>query len=337
MARNGTPEDYRLKIILFWKFNRRNSQLAENEEESDVGRYPLGNMFNMDQTPFPFEFLTGRTYDFTGNSTIWERALRSGWVKPLLIFRGKGESKPIILESMRYNSRIRAIFNPKGYSNESITLDWLEKDLIPSSAFPEKPRFLALDVFAGQKTAKVLTAFRHSNTVTSFIPEGYTGLVQPLDTAVNKILKGKISELLDLELDKNRSLWEEGQFTVGDRRILMTWVVAEAWDWLHQERKELIVKSFRQVGISLAIDGSEDSEIKVKGLDNLEIGDWSEGGLDCNLNRLGKTGAGELEWNGESELLLDPVVAELAQNQLADIIDGEYIDNDDDVLKDRIR
>lgn len=65
-------------------------------------------MFNMDQTPFLFEFLTGCTYDFKGNKTVWERALRACWgkrqatlqlticadgekrCKPLMIFRGKG-------------------------------------------------------------------------------------------------------------------------------------------------------------------------------------------------------------------------------------------------------
>lgn len=241
------PEDYRPKISLFCKFNRRNSQLrfGDNPEFCDVGRYPLGNMFNMDQTPFPFEFLTGRTYDIRGNKTVWEKALRASWGKrqatlqiticadgkkrcrPLLIFRGLGATKTMQAEITRYDPRVRAIFNAKGYSNENVTLEWLEKDLIPSCAFPNKPRFIALDVFAGQKTTSVLTAFRASKTVTSFIPEGCTALVQPLDTAVNKTIKAKISELLNQEMDKNFEFWESGKFTIGDRRILMTWVVGK--------------------------------------------------------------------------------------------------------------
>lgn len=117
--------------------------------------------------------------------------------RPLLIFRGLGATKTIQAEMAQYDPQVRAIFNTKGYSNKNVTLEWLEKDLIQSCAFPNRPRFIALDVFAGQKTTSVLTAFRASKTVTSFIPEGCTGLVQPLDTAVNKTIKAKISELLD--------------------------------------------------------------------------------------------------------------------------------------------
>lgn len=166
----------------------------------------------MDQTPFPFEFLAGCAYNFKGNKTVWQRALRASWEKRqatlqiaasadgkkrcrlLLIFQGKGASKALKLEQLRYDPRIQAIFNPKGYSNEHITLNWLHTDFLPACSMPSKPRFLALDVFAGQKSAAVLTAFRASKTVTSFIPEGCTSLVQPLDTAINKTLKAKISD-----------------------------------------------------------------------------------------------------------------------------------------------
>lgn len=345
-----TPEELRPKISLFCKFNRRNSQLREGEEPSDIGRFPLGNMFNMDQTPFPFEFLRGRTYHFKGAKTIWEKALRASWTKrqatlqltisgdgknrciPLLIFRGEGKGKAIRQETQQYDPRVRVIFNPKGYSNEAIILDWLKEDLIPALANSAKPRFIALDVFAGQKTPSVLNAFRASKTTTSFIPEGCTSLVQPLDTAVNRIFKDHISNLLDNEMDRNPDLWDSGRFTVGDRRILMTWIVGETWDWLHQEKSELIIKSFRQVGITLPIDGAQDSELMIKGLEDLEIGDWREGGLDCNLNTKGKTSAGELDW-GKGMEMLDQEAIDATMVELENIDngggDGEYVSLDD--------
>jgi hypothetical protein len=178
----------------------------------------------MDQTPFPFEFLRGRTYHFKGSKTIWEKVLRQSWTKrqatlqltisgdgkkrcqPLIIFRGEGKGKPIKKEMERYDPRVRTIFNSKGYSNEDITLEWLQQDLIPASSDSSRPRFIALDVFAGQKTPAVLNAFRASKTVTSFIPEGCTSLVQPLDTAVNRIFKDYISVLLDQEMEKNPTI-----------------------------------------------------------------------------------------------------------------------------------
>jgi len=86
------------------------------------------------------------------------------------------------------------------------------------------------------------------------------------------------------------------------------------------------------VGISLAIDSSEDSQIRVKGLEGLAIGNWREGGLDCNLDKFGKNGMGELQWETGSDLL-DPLVAAEAEKQLADLdnedSEGEYVDTDD--------
>lgn len=65
------------KLQCYLQFVRRNSQLREGEIAQGVGRYRLGHIYNMDQTPLPFEFLRGRTYEFKGKKTVWIRALRS--------------------------------------------------------------------------------------------------------------------------------------------------------------------------------------------------------------------------------------------------------------------
>lgn len=46
-----------------------------------VGRYDLGNICNIDETPLPFEYLSGWTYDFEGSKTVWVRESQSGWDK----------------------------------------------------------------------------------------------------------------------------------------------------------------------------------------------------------------------------------------------------------------
>ena len=81
---------------------------ADGEEVRDVGRFCLHQIANMDQTPLPFCFTDGTTYDQTGAQTVWVRGAASGLdkrqctvqltifadgvarVKPLIIFRGKG-------------------------------------------------------------------------------------------------------------------------------------------------------------------------------------------------------------------------------------------------------
>jgi hypothetical protein len=44
--------------------------IARIPEVPIVGRFKLSQIANMDQTPIVFEFLSGRTYDFKGASTI---------------------------------------------------------------------------------------------------------------------------------------------------------------------------------------------------------------------------------------------------------------------------
>ena len=66
---------------------RRNSQLRpEAEQESGdqsalIGHYQLSNISNMDQTPLPFEYLEGQTYNKIGEKTIWAQSSQSGWDK----------------------------------------------------------------------------------------------------------------------------------------------------------------------------------------------------------------------------------------------------------------
>jgi hypothetical protein len=44
---------------------------------------------------------------------------------------------------------------------------------------------------------------------------------------------------------------------------------------MHEIHKELIIKTFRQIGLSLNPDGSEDHELKIRNLPGIEVGDWT--------------------------------------------------------------
>jgi len=56
----------------------------------------------------------------------------------------------------------------------------------------------------------------------SVIPGGCTGLVQPLDVAINKTLKALIKEEYDLHWDRNLEEYKKEKFNIGERRILLT-------------------------------------------------------------------------------------------------------------------
>jgi hypothetical protein len=55
---------------------------------------------------------------------------------------------------------------------------------------------------------------------------------------------------------------------------LTKWV-AEAWKELHEKYKDVIIKTFQSIGLSLNPDGSEDSKLKVKGLPNIAVRDYT--------------------------------------------------------------
>ena len=102
---------------------------------------------------------------------------------------------------------------------------------------------------------------------------------------------------------------------IGRRRILSTWAVGEAWERFSNSHASVVQRAFTAVGLTLPIDGSQDSEISIKGLETSlfidGLRDWEEGGV---------VGAGiiEDEGGGESEGEVELDIAE-------DELDGEYL------------
>ena len=75
-----------------------------------------------------------------------------------------------------------------------------------------------------------------------------------------------------------------GESKVGRRRVMTTWAVGEAWDRFCTSRKEVLVRAFSTVGLSLPIDGSRDAELSIKGIDTERLANdlqaWHIGGLE---------------------------------------------------------
>jgi hypothetical protein len=113
------------------------------------------------------------------------------------------------------------------------------------------------------------------NITSSIIPGGGTGYVQPLDISVNKLLKGLIRNQEEQHWDEHQEEWKAGKFTKPERRVLLTHWIGIAWLELHHTHRDLIIKTFRQTGLALNPDGSEDSELKIRDLPGIEIGDWT--------------------------------------------------------------
>lgn len=251
----------------------------------------------MDQTPIAFEFLLGKTYEFKGSKTVQVKEARSGWdrrqatlqicvfvdgvdrCRPLLIFHraeGKGDSRRIA-KSRKYAHGVDVLFNPTAWATEKTMLWWIQHSYRLASPYGTRdiePKLLALDAFRAHMIALVISAFQKQKTTISMILGGYTSFVQVLDVALNQPLKRLIKEEADEHYDANIKAWEENKYSVGDRRVLLIEWVSKAWGKLHIQYKETIVRTFRQLGMSLNPNGCEDLELKIKALDGIQIGDW---------------------------------------------------------------
>jgi len=59
--------------------------------------------------------------------------------------------------------------------------------------------------------------------------------------------KQYIEEAEDQWVDEHLEEWDAGKFSVGDRRVLLTYWVAEAWKKLYQDHQDAIIKTFQNV------------------------------------------------------------------------------------------
>jgi hypothetical protein len=181
-------------------------------------------------------------------------------------------------EEKLYDSRVKVAFNKTAWADGTNLQDWVKKQYALASPYfvrEQEPRFLCLDAFAPQMTQSLRDEFKKLNCTTSYIPGGCTGFVQVLDVSLNKPLKALVAQAALDHADKYHDRYEKGDFTVSDRRVLLTQWVAVAWKELHEKYKKSIIQTFRQVGLSLNPDGSEDHELKIKGLDDIQVGDYS--------------------------------------------------------------
>jgi hypothetical protein len=290
----------------FNKFIRRiqhNEQLSPSKPQSLIKmeinsiletprrRFEKWYTLNVDETPVPFSIDSGSTWELQGAKSVPVKTPRSGWDKrkatlilyifgdgicrlqPTLIFHGESGEKSRIskAEQHLYAPGIKVIYNTHAYNNEELFKLWVEEDL-PTVKAETRDFLLVMDAVAFHLSPPVKDAVCKQNITTALVPVGCTGMLQPLDTAVNKLIKDWIREfILDYELEQERK--GKTRWSVSDRRIMTTWVIARAFERL-KTKKDLIEKAFLDVGITVRPDGSQDNLIRIKGIDEIDFTGW---------------------------------------------------------------
>jgi len=163
-------------------------------------------------------------------------------------------------------------FNEKAYMNEELFLRYLTNYLIP--ALEGRPSLFALDLMGCHKTPAVLDLLCRHQVIPSLIPAGCTSLLQPLDVSINKPCKEIIHNITDQAILDCEEANQIEQWSTRLCHILTTSCVGDAFYQFHTEKQQIIIQSFRKVGLALPIDGSLDHELDIKGFRGLQIGDW---------------------------------------------------------------
>jgi hypothetical protein len=164
-------------------------------KKTSLRRFPPKLIVDLDETPLPFEFLSGYTYDWKGVTTVAGKSDRSGWdkrqatiilhimangdthFKPVIIFHGQGTV--LAKEEPYYDSRVEVHFNPTAYHNEEILLKF-PKDVyqpyIAEHTHGEKESLVVMDAAAFHKTPAVMKFFHEASPpmLTALIPPGLT-------------------------------------------------------------------------------------------------------------------------------------------------------------------
>ena len=104
----------------------------------------------------------------------------------------------------------------------------------------------------------------------TFVPGGCTSLIQPVDVVVNKPFKEVVDRLATTHMQENLDDYVRGKITASERRALFTKWVGQAWEEV-SAKKDMVQQSFMKTGIAVAIDGSQDEEINIGGLENYRV------------------------------------------------------------------
>ena len=259
------------------------------------GEFQLHQLANVDQTPLPFSFTSGPTYKTTNSPSVWVRGASSGLdkrqctvqltifadgkprIKPLLIFRGTGKRIPL-RETVRYDKRVTVLFQHNAWCDEVIMERWVRTSWKP---YVSGDTLLVLDLHRAQKTDRVKELLKEYNTTPVFVPAGCTSIIQPLDVSFNAPFKKKVENVALHHMEENLDEYLNGRINGGERRVLLTKWVGEAWDEL-VEKEEMIIRSFKKCGISVAADGSEDFEIHLEGLGDYQVNQDAEFSTDSD-------------------------------------------------------
>ena len=279
------------KLPVIQRFHKqlRKSVSSQRKRESKSydlkwGRWLPKKRYNVDQVLLPFVVDQSSTFEEKGSKSVWVRQVGSGLDKrqctlqlcirpegsqipPAIIFRGAGNVKQD--EKARYDQRVHVYFQKNAWMDGEVTKSWVENTFAPNVDKAEE-NVLFLDNLSCQVSEDFYKECSvKANTVLYTLPPEETDKVQPIDQGEGYLIKKLIGAELDkyLEVEANYDKWCSG-LTAGERRVLITKWVANAWETINLKYPNFRRKLFLKTGLLMTADGSGDEHIRPQGFEN---------------------------------------------------------------------
>ena len=256
------------------------------------GHFLPRQRWNVDQCPLPFCNDTGKTYELVEKGKkVWAAQPHSGADKRMctlnicfrpegtqpriaIIFRGKG--KRITKEEMQqWDTDVDVYWQKNAWADEQFCIEWAEKTLAQSVS--QEDRFVLLcDNLTSHKMDTFKNAIHELGGLVWYGEPNATDIWQPVDAGYGQQIKVMVKQAFFrwLEDDYNSALWYDAtrSFTAGDKRILVTKWVGDAWRKLnHVKYDGMRWRFFEKTGCLLTASGEKDELVQPEGLINYQV------------------------------------------------------------------
>ena len=148
----------------------------------------------------------------------------------------------------------------KGWMDGHLMKRWIRDVWIVHTQ--RRKALLVMDSSRAHCTEDIQDVLARANSNISFIPGGCSSKCQPLDVSLNKPFKTICQKSFSTFCRSQLSTMSDptDRLKTASKQQVVQWV-EEAHKYL-SERPEMVIKSFQVTGISLALDGSENSSFR---------------------------------------------------------------------------
>jgi hypothetical protein len=258
--------------------------------------YDLHEIGNMDETPIWYDMPGNYTIESQGKKTITMAstgheknrvtvmlsALADGTkLKPLVILKGVRPPKEV-------PTGIVLRMAPQSWANEEIITFWLKNVWGKNN---QKRRLLVWDAFKAHITPIIKDLVRQQhNSDMAVIPGGCTHILQPCDVSWNRPFKDAFRDIYDEWLISGPvDLTKAGNRRAASKELILKWI-KQAWDAV---TPEIIMKSFKVTGITVALDGTEDQVAFPDSDDEDPFEGFTEGEIEASAQLLENMGTSQ--------------------------------------------